>query len=300
MKKQTGWLIIGTLVLLGVQGHADTLVYDGTNFVYNLDDYATNSFYLDASLAYIDDKTKFDGEFRAWNKNDTSDSGYFNGGRSWEWNTDAEGPQEAAWTLTGLEAGARYNLSVVGLLNETIPVVTSRYSDTRYINVGIESGVTNMSHFFYTNLTDTVSSLPAGAVKAYDGSNEKYGSYIIPFADDIVADANGEFTVYFSADAGVRNTNNWRSYIDGVVVTPVSSAPYTIEITASGFNGEAFDVTATGLKLTRQYILKRTTDLSAGFTDVVGLPVTPSSDTETFTDSAPPAEAAFYQVMESE
>jgi hypothetical protein len=224
--KTIAW-VMAVLAISIMQSRAELLIYNGGADSYDLENYAVGSTFQDASQAYIADATKFAGTFGSWHKNDSSDSAYFHGAKSWEWNTTAEGPQEVAWTLTGLTAGEHYKLSIVGLLNETIPSSGAGYSDTRYINVGIESG--NLNHYFYTNLTDSVSSLPAGAVKAYDGTNAKYGSYIIPFADDIVADAGGEFTVYFAADAGVRTANNFRSYVDGVVVSPIPE-PTTLSL----------------------------------------------------------------------
>ena len=70
-----------------------------------------------------------------------------------------------------------------------------------------------------------------------------------------------------------------------------------VTITSCGFNGAAFDVTASGLDTTKTYVLKRSTDLQS-FATTVGVPFTPASATETVSDPAPPTGTAFYRIEE--
>jgi hypothetical protein len=69
---------------------------------------------------------------------------------------------------------------------------------------------------------------------------------------------------------------------------------------SSGFRGSTFELAFTGLSPASSYVLKRSANLSDGFTTVVSGPFKPASVSATVIDPFPPAERAFYRLEVSQ
>ncbi|MGJ8640823.1 MAG: DNRLRE domain-containing protein [Opitutaceae bacterium] len=77
----------------------------------------------------------------------------------------------------------------------------------------------------------------------------------------------------------------------------VGSVP-EIQIISAGFNGMNFDVAFENLDPANAYQLVRTTNLLNGFLDIVDGPRTPAATTDTYSDTTPPVDEAYYRLEE--
>ena len=123
------------------------------------------------------------------------------------------------------------------------------------------------------------------------------------------------FTGSFTAVASVQsfelrqfNTGNDTNVLPGATVInfiqvrqtdDLSSGPApVIQVISYGFSGMNFDVTFENLDPTNTYQLIRSTDLLNGFPDIVDGPRAPAAAIDTYSDTAAPADRAFYSLEE--
>ncbi|QJE97464.1 discoidin domain-containing protein [Luteolibacter luteus] len=86
------------------------------------------------------------------------------------------------------------------------------------------------------------------------------------------------------------------SQYNAITLYQTTGIPENLVVTATSFNGAAFELHVQGFDTTKSYKLRRSTDL-INFNDV-GTPFTPTSSSQVVTDPAPPAGKAFYKIQD--
>ncbi|MDA0767256.1 MAG: sulfatase-like hydrolase/transferase [Verrucomicrobia bacterium] len=113
----------------------------------------------------------------------------------------------------------------------------------------------------------------------------------------------GGFKGHMAFPGSAAVIDNFYASSSGLTQLPESIPPVLtppdLKVIGVTHTGGALEIDIDGFDTFKQYLLKRTTDLSTGFPTVIGEPFTPLAETGTMSDPAPPAGSAYYRIEEA-